>query len=223
MVQVVAIGRDVLLGKREDGGQLAGHRGVDVHKVVGHLEDVALLDGVGDGNAVEVDDAVALGGVDREDGVHALVDLGHVALHHGDGRTHEGHGEVLLGGSVGADVGGHDDVALKDVAVTMHLGELEASGQGGKGAVAVGDEADHGRTGAQTAQAADNAQGGGGAAGRLAVGTLDESLDAIGGTLGTLDGGDSHLVGAVLKQKLLGGLTASGGGIKQFEQVKNFF
>ena len=130
---------------------------------------------------------------------------------------------MLLGGGVGADVGGHDDVALKDVAVAVHLGELEAGGQGSKGAVAVGDETDHGRTGAQAAQAADDAQRGGGAAGRLAVGTLDEGLDAVGGTLGTLDGGDGHLVGAVLKQKLLGCLTASGGGIKQFEQVKNFF
>ena len=105
----------------------------------------------------------------------------------------------------------------------MHLGDFETGGQGGKSAVTVGDETDHGRTGAQAAQATDDAQRGGGAAGRLAVGTLDESLDAVGGTLGTLDGGDSHLIGAVLKQKLLGGLTASGGGIKQFEQVKNFF
>ena len=105
----------------------------------------------------------------------------------------------------------------------MHLGELETGGQGGKSTVAVGDEADHGRTGAQAAQATDDAQGGGGAAGRLAVGTLDEGLDAVGGALGALDGGDGHLVGAVLKQKLLGGLTASGGGIKQFEQVENFF
>ena len=120
-------------------------------------------------------------------------------------------------------MGDHDDVALKDVAVAVHLGELETGGKGGKGAVAVGDEANHCGAGAQATQTTDDAQRGGSAAGRLAVGTLDESLDAIGGTLGTLDGGDSHLIGAVLKQKLLGGLTASGGGIKQFEQVKNFF
>ena len=155
VVQVIAIGRDVLLGEGEDLGHLAGDARHDVHEIVGDGQDVALHDRRRDGDAVQVDDAVALRGVDGDDGVHALVDLHAVHGLHVDGGVHEGDGLVGQRRGVGADVGGHDDVALEHVAVLVHLDELERRGEGRDRAVAVGHGADHLGAGAQAAEAAD--------------------------------------------------------------------
>ena len=119
-----------------------------------------------DGDALEVQDAVALGGVDGEDGVHGRVHLEAVHGRHVHRRALEGHGVVGQGGRVGADVGGDDDVAGQAVAGRRHLHQLEGGGQGRHAAVGVRDHADGRRARAHAAQPADDAQGRRVAAGR---------------------------------------------------------
>ena len=212
VVQVIAIGRDVLLGEGEDLGHLAGDARHDVHEVVGDGQDVTLHDRRRDGDAVQVDDAVALRGVDGDDGVHALVDLHAVHGLHVDGGVHEGDGLVGQRRGIGADVGGHDDVALEHVAVLVHLDELERRGEGCDRAVAVGHGADHLGAGAQAAEAADDAERGGAAAGRLAVRAGDEDLDAVRAAALAAHALDGDVRGAVGAQEV-GNLVAGGLGL----------
>ena len=116
-------------------------------------------------------------------------------------------------------MGGHQHVALQHVAVFVHLGQLQTGGQGGQRAVAVGDEADDLRPGAQPAQTADDAQRGSGAAAGLAVAALDENLNGIGGPLFAGDGLNAHLVGAVGQHDFLDRLAAGAGSVQKLKKI----
>ena len=152
VVQVVAIGGDILLGEGEDMGGLAQGDLHEVHQVTADLQNIALHDSGRDGEVPGVDDLIALGGVHREDGVQLVGDFLPVDLSHLHRGVHEGNGGVRTGGGVGADVGGDEHISLQMVALYLHVQQLGSHRQGAQSAVAVGDKADALRTGAQAAQ-----------------------------------------------------------------------
>ena len=127
-MDIVAVRGDVLHVHREHIGQPAGGPLHDVQQLLGQAEDIALLHRLGDSEAPGIDNPVALGGVDGEDGVQLGGDLLLIDLVHVHGGAHEGHGVVGLGGGVRADVGGDKDVAREDVPLLPHVQQLGGDG-----------------------------------------------------------------------------------------------
>ena len=105
------------------------------------------------------------------------------------------------------------------VALYLHVQQLGSHRQGAQSAVAVGDKADALRPGAQTAQTAQQADGGGAAAGGLAPSAGDAHLHHVGFSLGTLEGVDLNIgLGIDGAQVLLHGRAGGGGRIENVDE-----
>ena len=215
MVQVVAIGGDVLLRQGKHIGQAAGGSLHDIQQIIADLQDIAFLDGGGDGKATGVDDPVALGGVHHQDGVQLGGDFGLVHLGHVQGRTHEGYRLMGLGGSIGAYMGGNEHISFQIVAFHLHIQQFCSQGQGHQSAIAIGDKTGHFRTGAQAAQTAQQADGGGCAALALAVFAGDAHLHHIGGAFGTGEHLNFHIGVRLDGAQVVSHLLAAGGAAVQ--------
>ena len=98
-----------------------------------------------------------------------------------------------LGGGEGAHMGGDEHVAGQEVAFHLHVQQLGSHGESSQSAVAVGDIANHLRTGTDGAQTAQDADGGGAAAGGLAAGAGDADLHHVGLAPGPNQGVGLHV------------------------------
>ena len=105
VIDVVAVGGNVLHGDRERDGRTSGRRLHDAHEIVRHAQNVAFLHGRRDCKSSVVEDAIALSRVDGEDRIHLGKDFARVHFLHAHRRDHEFDWLVGAGGRVRADVG----------------------------------------------------------------------------------------------------------------------
>ena len=115
------------------------------------------------------------------------------------------------------------DVALKNVAAFVHLAELGCDGQCSQSAVAVGREADKGRTSAKPAETADDAEGRSIASGSLAVSAGNEYAHKIRGLAGRADGFRAGVLDAPGLQTVDNGFAGHMRVIEQILQIQENF
>ena len=125
MVQVIAIGGDVLLAQRKDLRHTARGTGHDVQHVITDRQNGAFEHCGRNREPINVDNTVSLGGVDGQHGIHARIHF--LLIHRGHiyGRIHEWHRLMRNGRRIRADMGADDYITFQYVVVMMHLGKLK--------------------------------------------------------------------------------------------------
>lgn len=92
------------------------------------------------------EDAIAFGGIDRKDGIHARH---HFMFVHGDvirWRIHKVHGVMCTRRGVRANMGRDDNVTGQYIALALHLCQLQRAANGGNGAIGIRNQPNTRRT-----------------------------------------------------------------------------
>ena len=155
----IAVWRNVLRGDRERHRRTTAGHLHNPQQVFRHPQDVAFFHRRRQRVTFVVDDAVAFGGVDRQDCIgfrhHFIVVHRHVV----DRRIHKIDRIMRAGWRVRANMGSDNDIPRQHVPFTLHFCQLQRAGNRGNCPVAVGHQTDARRPCTDAAQPADNTQG----------------------------------------------------------------
>ena len=119
-------------------------------------EDIPLLHCLGDRKPVDIDDAVALCGVDGQHRIHGRVHFLPIHGGHIHGRSHEGYRLMGLGGRVRTDLCAEDHIPLQAVSPGLHIQQLGGYSQRAQRTVPIRNKARHFRSCTDAPQPAHN-------------------------------------------------------------------